>query len=144
MHARNPAWSVFTSLPCLSVGDRLCLYVVPVGLHDPDALTQPPPPRHHPHLLFPRLVFHHLLKADPRSDSVLLPVDRLHYKAEVVKLCLLQVSGNHLVLICNPRSHVYMLKYSNQEWSRQKALNVYKKKPLKKKCLLLAAKANCK
>lgn len=41
---QNPACSVFMSLQCLPVSDRLCLYVVPVGLHDPDALTQ-----HHPH-----------------------------------------------------------------------------------------------
>lgn len=47
---QNPACSVFMSLQCLPVSDRLCLYVVPVGLHDPDALTQhhPPPPSHSP------------------------------------------------------------------------------------------------
>lgn len=38
---QNSAWSVFTSLPCLSAGDRLCLYAVPVGLYDPGAPTQP-------------------------------------------------------------------------------------------------------
>lgn len=32
-----------------------------------------PPTPTHLHLLFPRLVFHHLLKADWESDSVLLP-----------------------------------------------------------------------
>lgn len=41
-----------------------CLYVVPVGLHDPDALTQP-----HPH---PQLLFLRLQKAKLEADSLLL------------------------------------------------------------------------
>ena len=39
---QSPAWSVFVSLQCLSVSDRLCLYAVPVGLRDPNAPTPTP------------------------------------------------------------------------------------------------------